>query len=428
MFGRARHPSQLAVCLLIGIGLLAGCAKAPPPRTKPEPKVAVITAAQGTVKPSTTLGGIIVPFQNVAIQSTLIEPVTSVLVSEGDHVSRGQVLARLDTTDLQANLRSALGTAASDHAKASQTFDQAGLTIAQNSNQTNSAQAGLRQAQATLAKDQLDLTRDRQLVANGYISQQAYDQQNTLVQNDVQAVRTQQVTLQNTQAQVVANGTTSSGLQGAQVAAARADEQTALGQADQIRAQIAKATIVSPVDAIVVNRNVNPGEYPGTRQLFTLQEVDNVYAVLNGSGTQVVGVQAGSRANITSSDNATLHTNGKIIGVLTPVNPGSTNFIVKVRIANGRGFWKPGMVVAGNVTMPPASGVRVPATAFLDDTHSSVQVIRGGKVATIPVVMRAADSKNAIVTGLPIGATVISNGQLGLTDDQAVSAQQVAAR
>lgn len=428
MFGRARHPSQLAVCLLLGIGVLAGCAKAPPARKKPELKVQVVTAAQGTVKPSTTLGGIIVPFQNVAIQSTLIEPVTTVLVSEGDHVSRGQVLARLDTTDLQANLRSALGTAASDHAKANQTFDQAGLTIAQNSNQTNSAQAGLRQAQATLAKDQLDLTRDRQLVANGYISQQAYDQQNTLVQNDIQAVRTQQVTLQNTQAQVAANGTTSSGLQGAQVAAARADEQTALGQADQIRAQIAKATIVSPVDAIVVNRNVNPGEYPGTRQLFTLQEVDNVYAVLNGSGTQVVGVQAGSSANISSSDNAVLHTNGKIIGVLTPVNPGSTNFIVKVRIANGRGIWKPGMVVAGNVTMPPTTGVRIPATAFLDDTHSSVQVIRDGKVATIPVVMRALDAKNAIVTGLPLGAPVISNGQLGLADDQAVTAQQVAAR
>src|SRR5471032_2474570 len=242
MFGRARRPSQYAVSFLLIAAVLAGCSKASPPRKKPEAKVPVVAAAQGTVTPATTLGGIIVPLQNVAIQSTLIEPVDAVLVAEGDHVSKGQVLARLDTTDLQANLRSALGTAASDHAKAAQTYDQAGLTIVQNSNSTNSAIATLRQAQATLAKDQLDLSRDRQLVANGYISQQAYDQQNTLVQNDVQAVRTQQVTLQNTQAQVVANGTTSSGLQGAQVAAARADEQTALGQADQIRAQIAKAT------------------------------------------------------------------------------------------------------------------------------------------------------------------------------------------
>jgi HlyD family secretion protein len=428
MFRRARRPSQYAVSFLLIVVVLAGCSKAAPPRKKPEAKVPVVAAAQGTVTPATTLGGIIVPLQNVAIQSTLVEPVDAVLVAEGDHVSKGQVLARLDTTDLQANLRSALGTAASDHAKAAQTYDQAGLTIAQNSNSTNSAVAALRQAQATLAKDQLDLSRDRQLVANGYISQQAYDQQNTLVQNDVQAVRTQQVTLQNTQAQVTANGTTSSGLQGAQVAAARADEQTALGQADQIRSQIAKATILSPVDGIVVNRNLNVGEYPGTRQLFTLQEVDNVYAVLNGSGTQVVGVQTGSIAKIVSTDNATLHENGSIIGVLAPVNPGSTNFVVKVRIMNGRGMWKPGMVVAGNVTTPPTTGVRIPATAFLDDTHSSVQIIRDGKVATMQVVMKAADSKNAVVTGLPLGTQVIANGQLGLLDDQAVSAQQVAAR
>jgi HlyD family secretion protein len=428
MFGCVRRPSHLAVIGLLGVALLADCSHAPPQRVRQVAKVPVVAATDGSVSPGSTLGGIIVPFQNVAIQSTLTEPVDAVLVQEGDRVHKGQVLARLDTADLQATLRSDLGTAASDHAKAMQTYDQAGLTIAQNSNSTNAGQAALRQAQATLATDQLNLKRDRMLVSSGYISQQTVDQQNTLVQNDLQAVRTALVNLQNTQSQVQANGTTSTGLQGATVAAARADEQTALGQADQIRTQIAKATIISPVDGIVVNRNLNPGEYPGTRQIFTLQQVDTVYAVLNGSGTQVVGVQTGSSAQIMSTDNATLHENGRIVGVLAPVNPGSTNFIVKVQIPNAHGMWKPGMVIAGRVKLPTSKGVMIPATAFLDDTHTSVQVVRNKVVATVQVVMKASDGKNAVVVGLPIGTKVIRNGQLGLNDGQPVTAQTVAVR
>ncbi len=56
------------------------------------------------------------------------------------------------------------------------------------------AQAALRQAQQTLTQAQTDLQRDRQLLANGYISQQAVDQQNTLVMNDEAAVRSAQAT------------------------------------------------------------------------------------------------------------------------------------------------------------------------------------------------------------------------------------------
>ncbi len=51
--------------------------------------------------------------------------------------------------------------------------------------------------------------------------------------------------------------------------------------------QIAKATITSPIDGVVVNRNINPGEYPGNREIFTLQQVDPIYAVLHASSEQV---------------------------------------------------------------------------------------------------------------------------------------------
>ena len=62
-----------------------------------------------------------------------------------------------------------------------------------------------------------------------------------------------------------ANGSSLSapGLQQSSVAQAKAQEEVALAQAQQIRVSISKATIISPIDGVVVNRNLNPGEYPG---------------------------------------------------------------------------------------------------------------------------------------------------------------------
>jgi multidrug efflux pump subunit AcrA (membrane-fusion protein) len=424
------RPVGTLLCIALS-GVLAGCShSSPAKRTIPAASVPVVTAKTGTVSPQETLGGIIIPYFNVQIQSSLVEPTDAVYVNEGDHVHKGQVLARLDTADLEAQLRSDLGTAASDGAKVTQTADQAGLTIIQNANTINAAEAAVRQAEATLAIDTLNLKRDAALLTNGYVSQQTYDTQNTLVKNDVQSVRTAQVTLVNDRKQVEVNGTLQnpSGLQAAQVAAARADQQTALGQADNIRASIAKAVIVSPVDGVIVNRNLNVGEYPGSRQIFTVQENDRVYAALNGSSSQVVGVSAGAPTEVASTDKATLKAAGKVVGVLDQVTPGSTNFIVKVLLENPGGVFHAGMVVSGRVTKPSTTGTRVPVTAFVDTTDTTVQIVDNGVVKTVPVTQIASDGANAIVQGLHGGETVIANGQLGLSDGQAVQPQAVAER
>ncbi len=420
-FPIVRKLSALSVLL----ASLSACSHATqrPPRATADAVVPVAVAQRGTVFPTTILSGLVAPLQNVAITSTLSEPADTVNVLEGDRVRRGEVLAQLDTADLRAQLAADLATASGNQAKASQTFDQAGLTIAQNGNTVNQAQAAVRQAQQTLAIDSLNLRRDAQLLAQGYIAQSQYDAQAAQVRNDQQAVRAAQVTVQNDVAQVRANGTTASGLQGANVAAARADVRTALAQADQVRVSIGKATIVSPIDGVVVNRNLNPGEFPGTRQLFTLQQTDRVYAVLNGAGSQVVGIRAGSTVQLSAGGLPGRAISGTVVGVLNAVSPGSTNFVVKVLVDNARGLLRPGMVVSGRAALPQAGGILVPATAFLDTTDSSVQVVRNGTVRTVPVTLLAQDGRNAVVVGLAPGERVVANGQLGLADGQPVKTQ-----
>jgi HlyD family secretion protein len=419
----------IAASLALAVSTTA-CAHRQPPA--PQPSAAVVPVAavrQGTVSPRTTLSGIIAPLQNVGITSSLSEPADTVSVKEGDHVSRGQVLAVLDTADLRAQLAQYQATVSSDTAKAAQTYDQAGLTIVQNNNTVNQARAAVRQAQQTLANDNLNLSRDAMLLRQGYIPQQQYDQQATTVRNDQLAVSAARVTLQNDIQQVAANGTTSSGLQGSMVAAAQAATQISQAQANQIRVAISKATIVSPLDGYVVNRNLNPGEFPGARQIFTLQETARVFAVLNGSAAQIAGMQQGSTATVTSSSIPGKQFTGTVDGILNALNPGSTNFVVKVMLANSAGSLRPGMAVSASARLSSTSGLMVLDTAFLDTTNATVQVVNsGGTVQTVKVTMVADDGKNAIVTGLAPGAPVVINGQSGLTDGQTVAPQQVAQR
>ena len=97
------------------------------------------------------MSGLIAPFENVAIQTTLVEPADTVNVQEGDHVTKGQLLAQLDTADLQAELQSDIATAQSDAANTTHTVFSGNESITQGSQTLNAAQASLERDQVQIA-------------------------------------------------------------------------------------------------------------------------------------------------------------------------------------------------------------------------------------------------------------------------------------
>ncbi len=403
----------------------AGCAKRQPPAPA-APYVETTIATFGQIQPGRHLAGIVAPYQNVAVQSTLAEPADTVDVREGDTVTAGQVLARLDTSDLEAQLDADLATANSNHANTVHTAYQGSLTISQGVDTVRTDEAAVQQAQQTLANDQHNLQRDQNLLLQGYISQQSVDAQATLVKNDEQALNTANANLSTARATVAANGSLSGeGLAASAVQQSAAQEKVAMAQAQQIRVQIGKAVIVSPIDGVVVNRNINPGEYPGNRQLFTLQQVNPIYAVLHASSEQVARIQNGAVASITAPDlGATRAFAGHVTGVLNQINPGSTDFQVKVLLPNPRRVLRPGMVVQGTIETTPIRGIRVPVTAFTDDNHDAVMTVQqDGSVKTVKVAETGTDGTTSVVAGLAAGTRLVSNGQTSVGDGEKVSFQ-----
>jgi HlyD family secretion protein len=413
-------------CAAFAILAASACGRHQNAQSPRLPYVQTSIASYGTIAPEQRLAGVIAPYQNVAIQSTLSEAADAVYVREGDSVHAGQVLAQLDTSDLQAQLQSDLATANSNSANTSHTVYQGTLSIAQGMDAMHTDEAAVHQAEQTLANDRTNLSRDQNLLAQGYISQQSVDAQSTLARNDQQALDSANANLASARSNVQANGTLSGqGLQAASVRQSQAQEQVALAQAQQVRVQIAKATLVSPIDGVVVNRNLNPGEYPGNRELFTLQQVNPIYAVLHASSQQVAQIMPRAAATVTVPDlNATAHFTGNVVGILNEINPGSTDFQVKVQLANPLQRLRPGMVVQGTIATVPVRGVRVPETAFTDDNHDAIMtVVPESSVKTVKVTELGSDGATSVVTGIAAGTRVVSNGQTSVGDGEKVSFQ-----
>jgi len=403
------------VALLVVAALCAGCGKGKAraeASPTPGPPVKTITAQMGTVQPTILISGVIVPFRQVGVGSSLSEPISDVYVREGETVRAGQVLAKLQIDDLQAELASSERVVAEDTQRYAQTAYQVQATTAQDTTQVRSARAALRQAQVALAGAETDLNRYQRLANQGYLASQTLDEQRTTVANDRAAVFSAQATLSSAIANAQANGNGSgAGAQQSNLAASRSAADAAEASTEQLRRTIARAVITSPLTGVVDAVNANPGEYPSGRQLFTIEQVDQVYAVLPASSPQVVRIRRGASASVTPNG-STVKTQGTVDAVLDQVQPGTTNFTVKVLLPNANGELHGGMPVTGTIDMPIARGIVIPITAYIDDSRTTIYTVDANDtIATGHVKQVADDGKNAVVTGISAGTRVIADTQ-----------------
>jgi len=400
-----------AVLLLLAC---SACSKKPPP-PPPPPEVKTLAAREGTIAPSIEIAGVVAPYRQVAVTADLSEPISEVDVVEGQQVRAGQVLARLLVDDLEAQLASSERVVSEDASRYAQAAYETTATTAQNSMSVVAAQDAVREAQVNLAGAQTDLRRYEQLVVNGYIPVQTVDQQRVVVATDRQALDAARASLASaTTNNAVSGNGSNAGAQQQNLEAARAALDAAQETVNQLKRELARAVIVAPVAGIVDSVNANPGEYPSGRQLFTIEQNAQVYAILPASTAQVVSVKRGAGASIevntSYNANPTTHKDHGIVdAVLDQVQPGTTNFTVKVLVDNRDGHLHAGMPVNGFVDMPVVRGVIIPDAAFIDDTHTTVYTVDGGVVHLKTVSQVADDGAHAVVNGIASGENVISD-------------------
>ncbi|MFH7029976.1 MAG: HlyD family secretion protein [Heteroscytonema crispum UTEX LB 1556] len=332
--------------------------------------------------------------------------VNFVAVREGDRVQKGEVIAKLDDAEIQAQLSGAKSKITAAQQQAQQAtlqisvietqIEEAQLNLQQSQGEArgkiDQAQSAIAAAEAQLseAKAQLDssiaaaklakMTRDRYfaLYREGAYNKQQYDQAQTALETAESAVKARQSGVNAATKQVnvaqaaLVQAQTASlnpdirtnkiqqlrkqlNIAKTQLAAAQADVKSAQAAEKQILAQIAYLNVISPIDGVVTARSVEPGAVVGSgRTLLTVIDPNTVYLRGYIPEGKIGKIKVGQPAKVWLDSDPNKPLSAHIIAIDTQASFTPENiyfkqdrveqvFGVKLSIDNPAGFAKPGM-------------------------------------------------------------------------------------
>jgi multidrug efflux pump subunit AcrA (membrane-fusion protein) len=419
------YRSFLTRCGLLALvaGSLSACssAEAAAPASSPAPAIPTVVARDGALRPVLAVSGVLAPYREIGVSAALNEPILEIRVHEGERVRAGEVLAVLESADLRATLAAAQQTAAENRARYLQQRYQSTVNVAQYSSNVTVARAASAQAQAVLGQAQADLGRYEQLAHAGYLPAQTLETQRVTVAADRQAVTAADAQLALALRNAGAGGDAQrAGIESAQIDAARAAVAASDQAVAQARLQLERAVLRAPVDGVVAALSAAIGEYPSGRQLFTLHDDAQMYAMLSASGSQALRLRGGEAAVVQTPDGAARIT-GVVEAVLDQLTPGTTNFVIKVRIPNRELRWRAGIPITARIALGPVDGVRIPLSAFADVTNDAVFAVRDGKARRVAVHVLASNGDAAIVDGVAPSERIVADGQSGVVDGDVVA-------
>lgn len=213
-----------------------------------------------------------------------------------------------------------------------------------------------------------------------------------------------------------------------EIAAAQAQHDKANEQVALAKKQLSDATIVSPINGIVVNRDADIGDYaatassPGGSPILTIVKMDVVKAVFTVSETDLSNVAVGSDVSISTGQQ---HINGKINFISPIVDTQSRTVSVKAEIPNPEYRLKPGMFVEVNLNLSTSDEtLLLPREAVLDiqDKVGHVFIATDGKAQRQSIKVGLTwGEKISIIEGLTDTSSVIVSGHRQLVDGAEIS-------
>jgi HlyD family secretion protein len=240
-----------------------------------------------------TASGEIKPRNYINIGANAQGLITEILVKEGDHVKKGQLLARLENVQPEAVVNSQK--AAVSSAEADSNASEAALKAADENLRTQ--QAIIDRAQSDLERAKLDYDRSKDLYKSQLLAKQDFDTKKAAYDSAVAALREQQTRLIQAKAQREQ--------QAAQLAAMQRRVVQAQATLTQYSDMLQKFNSYAPLDGVVTNLPVRVGEtvVPGIQNsaastIMTIADMSLITAEVKVDETDIVSVQLNQKADI----------------------------------------------------------------------------------------------------------------------------------
>ena len=253
--------------------------------------------------------------QKITLRAKVAAEVRSIPVREGDRVAAGQLVAQIDSVDAQARLAERVGT--------------------------------LETARANLALSEKNRATNKDLLAQSYISQNAYD----AIESGYQA-------------------------NAGQVQAAQAN-------VDIARNALSDARVIAPISGVVSKRHVQPGEKVNfDAALISIVDLRTLELQALVPASEVPRIRVGATARLKVDGFADRTFDGRVDRIAPATEPGTRAVLVLITVANPGEQLKVGMFASGAIAIDQTAPVpTLPTDAVRTEGDTShVWIIAEGKL------------------------------------------------
>lgn len=306
--------------------------------------------------------GNVTTIASVAIKSRVDSVITAVNFVDGARVKEGDLLFTLDSRQTEAEIKR--------------------------------VQAVINGAQAQLEQAERDVQRYSELVAKN---------------------ATTLVTLNNAQTQVNI---------------ARATAESNRATLENLKVQLDFTKIRAPISGRMSQANVKVGNFvraADAAALATINQISPLYVSFSVPQKTLPDVRQAIQAETATLEaivpGETRRSSGAVSMIENTVDPATGMVMIRATMPNKEEILWPGTLVTAELTLRNEDAVIVPSTAVqVSQTGTFVFVVKDGAAAVQPVkVERTFDNQSVITSGLQGGETVVTDGQLLLSNGTKVA-------
>ena len=317
------------------------------------------------------------------------------LVDYGDRVKKGQLLAEIDTPELD------------------QQIGQARATLSQSQSTLKELQAALDVAKANLKLADLTVKRWRRLANGGVVARQEADQKEADF-----AVR---------QAEV----------ERAQASIATAQETVRASESNLRRLQEMKAfaRVTAPFDGVVTSRNVdigtlvNSGNGGQARELFHMAQIQVLRIFVNVPQSNVASIHPGQTAELRVQELPGQVFAAKVTRIANALDASSRAMLTVLEVPNQRGILMPGMYAQVRfATARAAPAVLIPGDTLMTGRQGPrVAVVGPDHRIHLRQIHIGQDfgSELEVVSGLSVGEMVVANPSDAVRENATVEVRNI---
>ena len=347
--------------------------------------------------------------QSQHVTSALHAKVKEILVKEGDKVTEGQLIAKLDTKDVEEALEAAK--------------TQVDLAKANKEDATKNAKAEYAKVQTAYNNALLDFQRKSSLLESGDISQSEYEQAESALKDAKASLGSFKVSGGNVQVSESYDLQIKSAEEGLKKAQSAVDS----------------AEIKAPISGTITRVNVEAGQFADNLQdgkpMFTVENLDQLELSISVSEYSIGKLSLGQKAIIS----ADILGDEKLEGELSSISPtaeakgGNTAervIPIKIKIDGDKKGLLSGITAKADIVLSEAKNVFVvPLSAVTtgEDGNSQIYFVEDGKIHIVPVKTGVESDVSVEVSPLKEdaafkeGAHFVSAPDPSLTEGLAVS-------